>query len=316
MPVAYAQNILGGYSEATSTVRKEVLLVEPNDPAFSGLVPLLSDLAFNVTRLGDAGWVEQIIKGAPPYALVCVDGSAIEEDLSKTILAAIDDCDITVPLLWLSSKQEYASSSLNIRKTDAVLTRPCSPQLLEAKFLRLLKTRFFPEEVRDIFVDSVTKALAENFQKEMNVVNSYLKADPLALGPVSAMVSFVGENCNGCVTVSGLPDFFVKTHERLVPGLEAPPPGEVAGEMANTITGGFKAALSHFGLTLRHSFPIIVEGHPISLAYGGPGRLALVQTISDEVGDVHIELCLDVFAPLPDRAEEADVLEEGEINFF
>ena len=313
MPVDFFDS--SDQEEVNFKIRKEILFLEPKDDVFDHVITLLSDLAFNVTRIKNPQWFKEIVKGSPPFAMVAIDGTGMDPETAMGLLSTMEMTDPSVPLIWLCEPQAEPPA-FGDRTPEEVLNTPCSNHLLEAKLLRLLKLRFFPKDIRQIFVDSVSTALEDNFQTKVDAVNSYLKADALALGPVSAMVSFVGENCNGCITVSGAPPFFIASHNRLVQGLEPPPPGEVAGEMCNSITGYFKATLGKYNLTLRHSFPIIVEGHPISLAYGGPGRLALVETVSDGEGDVHVELCLDIFAPLPEEPDDSDMLEDGEINFF
>ena len=84
------------------------------------------------------------------------------------------------------------------------------------------------------------------------------------------------------------------------------------------MTGAFKTSLAQFGFDLKHSFPVLVYAHPISLSYGGPGRLSLVSTLETTFGELYVELCLDVFngEVLKQESDPIVTMDQGEINFF
>ena len=278
---------------AFDKIRKEILVVDNDGGELTAIFPRLRDLSFNISHIKNPSWVAEIVSGCPPYALIAINGPATTDEEAQSILEAIVERDNRVPIVWLDNAT-HKPPQYEDRVPDVVLRSPCSPQALQANVYRLLKSRFFPETVRRMFVEAAQESMAECFQTHLKSVDSYLKADAMSLGPVSATVSFVGDGCQGCATISGSKQFFLASQKRLLPDMPAPRATDIAGEAVNVITGRFKSKLLKFGLKLRHSFPLLVEAHPLSLTYGGPGRMALVETLHDGEGECYLELCIDL----------------------
>jgi CheY-specific phosphatase CheX len=277
----------------TDNIRKEILVVDSLEGELTAIFPRLRELTFNISHIRNPSWIPEIIEGSPSFALIAVSGPTATDAEAEAIMEAVTKRDNRVPVVWLDDAT-HKPPCFEGRSPDSILRTPCSPQALQANVYRLLKARFFPETVRKMFVDAAQKSMAECFRTHLNSVDSYLKADAMSLGPISATVSFVGDGCQGCVTISGTREFFLASQHRLLPNQPAPRATDIAGEACNVITGRFKSHLAKYGLSLRHSFPLLVEAHPLSLTYGGPGRMALVETLHDGDGECYLELCIDI----------------------
>jgi CheY-specific phosphatase CheX len=299
-------------------VRKEILVINDEQSTIEPLLSRFNELSMNQTYLPGKPWVVDLISNSPAFALVFLEGTDIDQDLASKYFRSLDEKDNKTPLVWLSGEQT-GEPCVGSRRPDASIRLPFSLSAVQSTVNRLLVTRFFPDVVRNLFTESCTHTMAESFATHVKDIQHYLKADAMSLAPVSAMVSFVGESCQGCVTVSGAAEIFEACHHRLLgdSGLAQPAPSSIAGEICNQVTGHFKTALSAYGLSLRHSFPILVNAHPLSLTYGGPGRLSLVQSLTDGKGDLYIELCFDVFDLMGlSECNEVDSVSSGELMFF
>lgn len=276
-------------------IRKEILIINDGEGSLGELEPRFDELSINVTHLSASDWIIPLLEGMPSFAVVMVNGRDLSNEFADKLFATVHNLDDAVPFVWVSHGDSYVPS-VGERKPDAVIRMPASQTVVFSTVNRILTQRFFPDIVRNLFIESCSKTMAEAFATHVSQVQNYLKADEMSLAPISAMVSFVGEKSQGCVTVSGTSDFFQACHQRLLGDYNVDPPtsSSIAGEICNQITGRFKAELANYGFSLRHSFPILVQAHPLSLTYGGPGRLSFVQALTDGKGDLYLELCFDV----------------------
>lgn len=306
---------------ANHGLRKEVLVVDKRLGPLSSVVPWLEDMDFNVTMATSPAWVTELVDAAPPFAAVAVNGGVLGKDderLYEKLCTAHPD----TPVIWVESGKREAPTC-DGRAPDSIVRWPCSTLDLCHATQRLLTARFFPERIVGMLQDACAAAVKDSFHQELAKQETYLKADPAALGNVSAMVSFVDEHFRGCIVISAGSSFFEGLHRGMVGDNEASvlesELEDVAGEACNLIAGRFKAALAKHNLDLTHSFPVIANSHPISLGYGGPGRIALVQPFDNasDNAECYLELCLDVFDPGALSNEvEPEQIDEGDMMFF
>jgi len=285
------------------------------------VVPWLEDMDFNVTMATSPGWVPELVAVAPPFALVAVNGGVMSGE-SDRLYAALRESQPDTPVMWVESGSTSAPERDGV-KPESVVRWPCSTLDLCQATQRVLTDRFFPEQIVGMLQDATAEAVRNSFQRELARQETFLKADPAALGNVSAMVSFVDEHFRGCIVISGGSGFFESLHRGML-GDESASVAEsdledVAGEACNLIAGRFKAELAKHDLDLTHSFPVIANRHPISLGYGGPGRIALVQPFdsSNDNAECYLELCLDVFDPDALNSQvETEQIDGGDLMFF
>ena len=281
--------------------RKEVLIVDAGRGELDRGLAFLEQLSFGINHVTEATLALGVVRSSPSFALVAIDGHAFEDEGdANALLQEIRQKDPETPVVWLNSAYRSVPEAAGMGP-DLVLTSPCSPQMMKSQCLRALKRRFFPEPVSKSLQHSIQTTLNKNLNCDVKSEGHYLKCDSLASGPISAMVALMGPNFNGSLIISGHRSFFVKCHENLLPGNETPKAGDIAGELTNMLAGEFRAAILSLGLELDHSFPIVVEAHPVSLGYGGPGRLSLVESFSNQWGSISVEFCID---ELPTEAPE------------
>jgi CheY-specific phosphatase CheX len=300
-------------------VRKDILLVDRGRGELMKGLERVRDLAFELTQVSSFDVVCGLIHSTPAFAAVAVDAHGMDDDLAGRIFTAIKRKDALTPVVWLCTGHQTPPTFAG-EEPDIVLNSPSSSQALSARLLAQLTGRFFPKQIQEEFDHSIVTALEENFKCKDFQIESYLKSDAYASGTISAMVSMVSDDLCGAIIISGSHEFFERCYKNIIPDSDTVLASDIAGEICNAIAGRLKGNLRNHGCRVDHAFPIIVEGHPISLGYGGPGRLNLVKSVNHTWGTVHIELFLDwvdldALNAVDHQPDEPDQ-EPGSLSFF
>ena len=317
MVIAREGSWLNKAHQASHWVRKDILVLDGGRGELETALGTAKGLTCEATFVRRFEVACDLIESSPVYAAVVVDGTEIDAVLADRIFKSIKRKDRETPVLWLSNSLGEVPHFAG-QGPEAVLASPCSGQMLSALLGSHLKGRFFPRQIREEFEAALVSALQDNFECAVLDSEGFLKSDAFASGSVSAMVAMMSEDIAGAIVVRGADDFFKRCHGSLLPGTEQAVPGDLAGEIANTVAGKLQRRLRAYGCEMMHAFPVIVQGHPISLGYGGPRRINFMQSVTTDCGVLNIELCLDwLDNPLIKReGTEEEALEPGCLSFL
>lgn len=303
-------------------IKQEVLCIDSGLGAGMGRLAHVHDhlkeLNFHLISTADASWLPQYLRETEPFAAIVVDGNVLDENESDYLISEIRGSQPTIPVCWLRSSSPLLKH-FRPNLPDKALELEGS-QSEQVKIVNdALKRRYFPRIVAYAMEFSTRLSIKQSFHLNFKDGPSYLRSNAQPLAPVSAMISFHGHETHGSVVVSGERDIMKLCCEKMLPSA---PSGQdtqeedIAGDMCNAIVGRLKGFLEQNGTRIQSTWPITATAYPTSLAFGR-GRIALVQKIHTQDGDIYVELYLDSFDALAMKNNiRTRSVNTGELKFF
>ena len=300
-------------------VRKDVLMFGEDLNELSELLKPIGELGFRRIGASRTEITESLLQSIPHFAAILVDARQTSFIQACAFVERVKEQAIVVPVVWLGGVDDEPMRD-SLYRPDLVIKEPFGPSEVLQSVTQVLTNRLFPAEIHTCFETSIMDSLLDNFNCPVEHIESEMRSDPLPLGSISAMVSLVSSELCGALVVSADNPFFERGFKNLLPENTSPDGVDFAGEMANTIAGRLKSQLFKFGCRVQHAFPLVVQGHPISLAYGSLYGTSLLKHIDTQWGRVSVELYLDWVDAEQIREENNEKVEEaqdeGTLEFF
>ncbi len=292
----------------TDTLRahigKFILLVEPTEGKLSQMSSALESLGFELLFVNNAAEATDRIGDTPLLSLVVID-DAIGGPEGNELLTKVKDLHVDLPVLWLCTQLAPAPTTNTGCAPDVLLQHPVNVEALNDAAERLLHQHLYPPALTTHIVACCIDSMRAAYNTELTLTATHIRANGLALGPVTGVLPFVGEAISGRLLVSSHHDVLCAIRERAFKGTSPPSSvdGEdLAGEYANLITGRIKTHFARHDLAFALGTPIIVVGETAKLAYRA-SRPALVLTFAGIDGTIHVAFYFDLL----NREQEAPI---------
>ena len=218
---------------------------------------------------------------------------------------------------WVATQSQ--STPEGAHKPNLVLHFPFNREEFLSGIRGLLSGQFFPEGLVEQLKEDCLSVLNSAYGLDSSVGRAILKVNRRALGESNAVLPFCGKGITGRLVLSTATVVLKKVYRKLLPSEGAPSDedsDDLAGELANLLTGRAKAYFASKRLHFELGVPVLLGASDLSNRPWA-SKPTMVLPIDAPTGKMFVSLYFDSSDGWSQRgADQAAPSDSGKIRFF